>query len=67
MRRIAAVVLGTIALLGSTVTTASAVAVPDPTAVLDCVTTSATDLTTIVDPAAPALPSEVPGASCLAV
>ncbi|MET9432400.1 hypothetical protein [Streptomyces sp. NPDC003036] len=66
MRRIAAVVLGTVALLGFTGTTASGV-VPDPAAVLDCVTTSAIDLTTVVDPTAPGLPSEVPGASCLAV
>ncbi|MFJ8649280.1 hypothetical protein ACIRNI_24555 [Streptomyces sp. NPDC093546] len=68
MRRIAAVVLGTIALLGSTATTASAV--PDPTAVVDCVVTGATDLTAVVDPASLAIPPEVPGvpgANCLAV
>ncbi|MFI6106520.1 hypothetical protein [Streptomyces sp. NPDC051310] len=70
MRRIAAVVLGTVAFLGFTATTASAVAVPDPTAVVDCVATSATDLTTVIDPASLTVPPEVPalpGTGCLAV
>lgn len=65
MRRIAAVVVGTVVLLGAAAPLASAV--PDPVALVDCATTSAGDLTTLVDPSAIALPSEVPGASCLAV
>ncbi|MFF9864505.1 hypothetical protein ACF1G0_03630 [Streptomyces sp. NPDC013953] len=70
MRRIAAVVLGTVTFLGFTATAASAVALPDPATVVDCVTTSATDLTTVVDPASLAVPPEVPavpGTGCLAV
>ncbi|MGI5478911.1 hypothetical protein [Streptomyces lavendofoliae] len=67
MRRIAAVVLGTVAFLGYGAITSAAVAVPDPVATVSCITTSATELTTLVDPASPGLPSEVPGAACLAV
>ncbi|WP_336317748.1 hypothetical protein [Streptomyces lavendofoliae] len=67
MRRIAAVVLGTVAFLGYGAITSSAVAVPDPVAAVSCIATSATELTALVDPASPGLPSEVPGAACLAV
>ncbi|MGI5359217.1 hypothetical protein ACQI4E_28415 [Streptomyces sp. CA-252508] len=67
MRRIAAVVLGTVAFLGSGALSSTAVAVPDPVATVECATASVTDLTTLVDPASPALPSEVPGVACLAV
>ncbi|GGZ22577.1 hypothetical protein [Streptomyces poonensis] len=64
MRRITAVVLGTVTLLAATTTTASAV--PDPVAAVECLTQSAGDLTTVVDPSAPGVPAEVPGVSCLA-
>lgn len=64
MRRSAAVILGAVALLGAIAV--PAVAVPDPVATIDCVTQAAGDVTSLVDPASPGLPSEVPGAACLA-
>ncbi|MGW6061599.1 hypothetical protein [Streptomyces sp. NPDC055189] len=64
MRRSAAVILGAFALLG--VLAAPASAIPDPVATVDCVAQAAGDVTTLVDPASPGLPSEVPGAACLA-
>ncbi|MGW6027448.1 hypothetical protein [Streptomyces sp. NPDC055099] len=64
MRRSAAVILGAVALLGAFAMPASAI--PDPVGTLDCVTHAAGDVTSLVDPASPGLPSEVPGAACLA-
>ncbi|MEV2252512.1 hypothetical protein AB0I94_18385 [Streptomyces sp. NPDC050147] len=64
MRRSAAVILGAVALLGVMAVPASAV--PDPVATVDCVAQAAGDVTSLVDPASPGLPSEVPGAACLA-
>ncbi|MGW5739416.1 MULTISPECIES: hypothetical protein [Streptomyces] len=64
MRRSAAVILGAVALLGAVAVPASAV--PDPVSTVDCVAQAAGDVTTLVDPASPGLPSEVPGAACLA-
>lgn len=40
-------------------------AVVDPAIVLDCLS-AATELTTLVDPAAPGLPAELPLTGCLA-
>jgi hypothetical protein len=59
-RAVAAVSLGT-ALLGFLASPASAV--PDPSAVLGC---APTDVTGLVDPASPGVPTEVPLTSCLA-
>ncbi|WPO70791.1 MULTISPECIES: hypothetical protein [unclassified Streptomyces] len=64
MRRTAAVILGAVALLG--VLAGPAAAVPDPIATVDCATQAVGDLTTIVDPTALGVPTEVPGAACLA-
>ncbi|MFC8128006.1 hypothetical protein [Streptomyces sp. NPDC057302] len=64
MRRSAAVILGAVALLGAVAVPASAV--PDPISTVDCLTQAAGDVTTLVDPASPGLPSEVPGTACLA-
>lgn len=64
MRRSAAVILGAVALLG--VLSVPASAVPDPVSTVDCVAQSAGDVTSLVDPASPGIPSEVPGAACLA-
>ncbi|MFE5867264.1 hypothetical protein ACFQ6V_01280 [Streptomyces roseifaciens] len=61
MRRIAAVVLGAACLLGASTTTAAAA--PDPVAVVTC---AAGDITGLIDPAAPGVPTEVPLAHCLA-
>jgi hypothetical protein len=64
MRRIAVVTLGGLALFGFLATPANAVT--DPVAAISCLAQSVGDLTSIVDPASPGVPSEVPGASCLA-
>lgn len=64
MRRSAAIVLGAVALLGALAVPAGAA--PDPVGTVDCLTQSAGDVTSLVDPASPGLPSEVPGAACLA-
>ncbi|MEV7190521.1 hypothetical protein AB0N81_01760 [Streptomyces sp. NPDC093510] len=64
MRRSAAVILGAVALLG--VLAAPASAVPDPVATVDCLTHAAGDVTSLIDPASPGLPAEVPGTACLA-
>ncbi len=63
MRRTAAVVLGAVTLLG--ILAVPAGAVPDPVMTVDCLTQAVGDVTTLVDPAAPALPSEVSGVTCL--
>ncbi|MEV0255352.1 hypothetical protein AB0H82_13995 [Streptomyces sp. NPDC050732] len=64
MRRTAAVILGAVALLG--VLAAPASAVPDPVATVDCLAQAAGDVTSLIDPASPGVPAEVPGAACLA-
>ncbi|MEV0375591.1 hypothetical protein AB0I10_38595 [Streptomyces sp. NPDC050636] len=64
MRRITAVAIGTLAFLGVLASPASAV--PDPVGTITCLTESAGDVTALVDPASPGVPSEIPGASCLA-
>ncbi|MGA4846142.1 hypothetical protein ACOBQB_07710 [Streptomyces sp. G5(2025)] len=64
MRRTAAVILGAVALLGALAGPAGAV--PDPVATVDCLTMAAGDLTSLVDPTAPGVPTEVPGTGCLA-
>ncbi|MER5256884.1 MULTISPECIES: hypothetical protein [unclassified Streptomyces] len=64
MRRSAAVILGAVALLGALAVPAGAV--PDPVGTVDCVAQAAGDVTTLVDPASLGVPSEVPGAACLA-
>lgn len=64
MRRSAAVILGAVVLLGAVAVPASAI--PDPVGTVDCVAQAAGDVTSLVDPASPSLPSEVPGAACLA-
>ncbi|TMR10042.1 hypothetical protein ETD86_41125, partial [Nonomuraea turkmeniaca] len=40
-------------------------AVVDPLHVGTCLASSATELTALVDPAAPGVPSEIPAVSCL--
>ncbi|MCF3120482.1 hypothetical protein IPZ68_12335 [Streptomyces arenae] len=64
MRRSAALVLGTVSLLGALAVPASAV--PDPVGTVDCPAQSAGDVTSLVDPASPGVPSEIPGTACLA-
>ncbi|MGW7273858.1 hypothetical protein ACWGH5_25405 [Streptomyces sp. NPDC054864] len=64
MRRSAAVVLGALALVG--VLTVPASAIPDPVGTVDCLAQAAGDVTSLVDPASPGVPSEVPGTACLA-
>ncbi|GAA3096622.1 MULTISPECIES: hypothetical protein [Nonomuraea] len=58
---VAAVVAGGLTLLAAP----ASHAVVDPALVLGCVST-ATDLTTLIDPAAPGLPAELPLTGCLA-
>ncbi len=41
-------------------------AVVDPITVIGCLTSSAADVTTLVDPSAPGLPTEIPATACLA-
>jgi len=60
-RRVAAAVSLGAALLGILASPASAV--PDPVAIIDC---AVTDVTGLVDPASPGVPSEIPLTSCLA-
>ncbi|WP_409240380.1 hypothetical protein [Streptomyces sp. PA5.6] len=64
MRRSAAVIFGAVMLLGVLAVPASAV--PDPVTTVDCLTQAAGDVTSLVDPASLGVPSEVPGAACLA-
>ncbi|MFE6161725.1 hypothetical protein ACFQ7F_22755 [Streptomyces sp. NPDC056486] len=64
MRRSAAVILGAFALLGALAAPASAI--PDPVGTVDCLAQAAGDVTSLVDPASPGVPSEVPGTACLA-
>ncbi|MEV8021630.1 hypothetical protein AB0O76_35930 [Streptomyces sp. NPDC086554] len=64
MRRSAAVILGAVALMGALAAPASAV--PDPVGTVTCVAQAAGDVTSLVDPASPGVPSEVPGTACLA-
>ncbi|MFD9071150.1 hypothetical protein [Streptomyces lasiicapitis] len=67
MRRIAAV--ATLALLPLAIAGAladPASAVPDPVATVDCLAQAAGDVTSLVDPASPGVPAEVPGVACLA-
>ncbi|MEU5897076.1 MULTISPECIES: hypothetical protein [Streptomyces] len=64
MRRSAAVILGAVMLLGVLAVPASAV--PDPLATVDCLTQATGDVTGLIDPASPGVPTEVPGAACLA-
>ncbi|GGV41198.1 hypothetical protein [Streptomyces spectabilis] len=61
MRRIAALAVGTLALLGAVAAPASAI--PDPLAVVDC---AVQDVTGLVDPASLGVPAEVPATGCLA-
>ncbi|GLW12855.1 hypothetical protein Misp01_79830 [Microtetraspora sp. NBRC 13810] len=64
--------LAALALVAGAVATAPAspaaahTAIPDPAALVECVSTTATDLTGLVDPASLALPGEIPGTACLA-
>ncbi|MFE0171060.1 hypothetical protein ACFWZ2_01985 [Streptomyces sp. NPDC059002] len=64
MRRSAALALMAASLLGAFA--APAAAVPDPVGTVTCVTEAAGDITALVDPASPGVPSELPGAACLA-
>ncbi|MFJ2770890.1 hypothetical protein [Streptomyces sp. NPDC087300] len=64
MRRSAVLALMAVSLLGALA--APAAAVPDPVGTVDCLAQSAGDVTSLVDPTSPEVPSEVPGASCLA-
>ncbi|MEW2401764.1 hypothetical protein [Streptomyces sp. NPDC046862] len=64
MQRAAAVLIGTLALVGALA--APAVAVPDPVATVNCFVQTPADVVGLVDPAAPAVPTEIPGVSCLA-
>ncbi|MPY64467.1 hypothetical protein [Streptomyces spongiae] len=64
MRRAATVLLGALAVVGAL--SAPAVAVPDPVATVDCVAQTPADLAGLIDPAAPGVPSEIPGTACLA-
>ncbi|MFJ9585273.1 hypothetical protein [Streptomyces acidicola] len=65
-KRTAAVLLGTLgtlAALGALATPAGAV--PDPVATINCALQTPGDVTAMVDPAAPAVPTELPGVTCL--
>ncbi|MGA4838461.1 hypothetical protein [Streptomyces sp. G45] len=61
MRRIAALAVGTLAVLGALAAPASAV--PDPVATVDC---AVQEVTGLVDLASPGVPTEVPATGCLA-
>ncbi|MEW2527880.1 hypothetical protein [Streptomyces sp. NPDC047071] len=61
MRRIAALAVGTLAVLGALAAPASAV--PDPVATVDC---AVQEVTGLVDLAGPGVPAEVPATGCLA-
>ncbi|QCX80336.1 hypothetical protein C9F11_33760 [Streptomyces sp. YIM 121038] len=61
MRRIAALAVGTLAVLGALAAPASAV--PDPVATVDC---AVQEVTGLVDLASPGVPAEVPATGCLA-
>ncbi|MEV0440573.1 hypothetical protein AB0I84_31770 [Streptomyces spectabilis] len=61
MRRIAALAVGTLALLGAVAAPASAV--PDPVATVDC---AVQEVTGLVDLANLGVPAEVPVTGCLA-
>ncbi|WP_314615718.1 hypothetical protein [Streptomyces stackebrandtii] len=50
--------------LASGALAAPANAVPDPVGTVTCVTESAGDVTSLVDPASPGVLSEVPGEGC---
>ena len=52
--------------LASGALAAPANAVPDPEGTVTSMTESAGDVTSLVDPAGPGAPSEVPGSDCLA-
>ncbi|MER6010527.1 hypothetical protein [Streptomyces bluensis] len=66
MKRTAAVLLGTLAALGALgAPSAHAVAVPDPVGTINCALQTPGDVAAMVDPAAPAVPTEIPGATCL--
>ncbi|MEV4806533.1 hypothetical protein AB0K18_41620 [Nonomuraea sp. NPDC049421] len=52
--------------MGLLVGAPAANAVVDPVALLDCVTAGVGEVTTIVDPAAPGLPAELPLVGCTA-
>ncbi|MEO3870125.1 hypothetical protein ABGB18_15010 [Nonomuraea sp. B12E4] len=62
-RRIAAaaIVAGGLILI----TAPAAHAVLDPVGVITCLASSAPDVSGVVDPASPGVPTEVPGMSCL--
>ncbi|MGV9877988.1 hypothetical protein [Streptomyces sp. NPDC003006] len=64
MRRYAAVVLGAVTLLGILAVPANAV--PDPAAAIDCLVQAPGDITGIIDPTSPSLPSEIPVTGCVA-
>ncbi|MCI3934260.1 hypothetical protein [Streptomyces sp. AN091965] len=61
MRRIAALAVGTLAVLGALAGPASAV--PDPVATVDC---AVQEVAGLVDLAHPGVPAEVPATGCLA-
>ncbi|MCD9145706.1 hypothetical protein [Streptomyces albireticuli] len=61
MRRIAAAALVGLGFLGFLAT--PAVAVPDPVATVDC---AVQEVTSLVDPASPGVPAEIPVVGCLA-
>ncbi|KUH37548.1 MULTISPECIES: hypothetical protein [Streptomyces] len=67
MRRLATVLAGTAAVLGAFgVLAPSAGAVVDPVATVQCLAATPADITGLIDPAAPAVPSEIPATGCLA-
>ncbi|MFI8932148.1 hypothetical protein ACIG3E_31325 [Streptomyces sp. NPDC053474] len=64
MRRIAALAVGTLAVVGVLgVLAGPASAVPDPVATVDC---AVQEVTGLVDLANPGVPAEVPATGCLA-
>ncbi|MEW9555912.1 hypothetical protein [Nonomuraea sp. NPDC050783] len=65
-RALTPVLAAALAVTGLGLLTAPAAhAVVDPFSVGACLATAATELTTVVDPAAPSVPAEVPAVSCL--
>jgi hypothetical protein len=52
--------------VGLVVAAPTANAVVDPAVVAECLTASVGEVTTVVDPAAPGLPAELPALHCLA-
>ncbi|HEX4817289.1 MAG TPA: hypothetical protein VFV66_31495 [Nonomuraea sp.] len=59
------IVTATVIAGGLTLVAAPAQAITDPVHTATCLAGSATEITTLIDPSAPGIPSEIPAVSCL--